>query len=472
VTHSLRARLLVGIVGGMILLLTIFSLIIYTLTHRALISQLDSSLLSTARMLAASVEQDNNEIELGFEVQAMPEFQKAEHPTYYQLWRQDGTVVVRSPSLGADDLLCLERPSAEPVFQEFKIKNGRPGRAVGFKFNPRIAENDGKSYQPQTKVQALILAVARDVSDLQHNLQMLRWLLLIASAGTITLSFFVATFVVRQGLNPLNSLAAEISAIKENNLTVRIATASLPAEILPIKIRLNELLSRLECSFNRERRFTADVAHELRTPLAGLRSTIEVTLARTREADEYQAALSDCLTITENMQTMVNNLLTLARIDADQITFRCDQIRLAKLVNSSWHTFSHKALERGITFNNRIPAEMTCNSDSDSLSIVLSNLLANAAEYTNQNGQIWIEAHQANNRIEIAVANTGCRLTNDQVSHIFDRFWRGDSSRTDTGIHCGLGLALVERLVQASGGSIAVELQDGGIFIIRLVLPA
>ena len=218
--------------------------------------------------------------------------------------------------------------------------------------------------------------------------------------------------------------------------------------------------------------FTADVAHELRTPLAGLRSTIEVTVARTREADEYQAALSDCLAITENMQTMVNNLLTLARIDANQMTFRCDQIRLAELVNSSWHTFSHKALERGITFNNRIPAEMTCNSDSDSLSIVLSNLLANAAEYTNQNGQIWIEANQADNRIEIAVANTGCRLTNDQVSHIFDRFWRGDSSRTDTGIHCGLGLALVERLVRASGGSITVELQDGGIFIIRLVLPA
>ena len=488
--RSLRTRLLVGIVGGMMMMLLVFSLIIYTLIRRALVNQFDASLLSTARMLAASVEQDNDEIELEFKIQQMPEFQKAERPTYYQLWRQDGTVVVRSPSLSTDDLLRFESPLAPerfvrgPVFQEFKIRTGQPARAVGFKFNPRIADNEDKD-SPQLPAyagtslplrrqgtQALTLVVAKESTDLQSDLRLLRWLLLIASGGAIIMSVFIATFVVRQSLSPLNSLAVEISAIKENDLTVRISTERMPTEMIPIKNRLNDLLARLEASFNRERRFTADVAHELRTPLAGIRSTIEVTLARPREVNEYQASLSDCLTIAKNMHAMVNSLLTLARIDSNQMTFRRDQIQLAELVNSSWHPFSHKALERSISFENRLPAEMTCKSDPDGLSMVLSNLLDNAAEYTNQGGQIRIEAHQVNNRIEITVANTGCQLTNEEVSCIFDCFWRGDSSRTGTGTHCGLGLALVQRIVQALGGSTVVKAQTGGIFTICLVLPA
>ena len=470
--RSLRTRLLVGIVGGMLLLLLVFSLIIYTLIRRALVNQFDASLLSTARMLAASVEQDNDEIELEFKIQQMPEFQKTERPTYYQLWRQDGTVVVRSPSLSTDDLLRFESPLDEPVFQEFKIRTGQPARAVGFKFNPRIADSEDKDSPQPTKTQALTLVVAKESTDLQSDLRLLRWLLLIASGGAIIMSVFIATFVVRQSLSPLNSLAVEISAIKENDLTVRISTERMPTEMIPIKNRLNDLLARLEASFNRERRFTADVAHELRTPLAGIRSTIEVTLARPREVNEYQASLSDCLTITKNMHAMVNSLLTLARIDTNQMTFRRDQIQLAKLVNSSWHSFSHKALERSISFENRLPAEMTCKSDPDGLSMVLSNLLDNAAEYTNQGGQIRIEAHQFNNRIEITVANTGCQLTDEEVSYIFDCFWRGDSSRTGTGTHCGLGLALVQRIVQALGGSTVVKTQTGGIFVVRITLPA
>lgn len=469
--HSLRTRLLVDIVGGMILLLTVFGLIIYTLTHRALIDQFDSSLLSAARMLAASVEQDNDGVEIGFEVQEMPEFQRSEHPTYYQLWNDDDTVLARSPSLDTDDLLRFEGPFDEPVFQEFKIKNNRPARAVGFKFNPKAADNEGEDSPKPAKTQSLTLVVARDAGDLRHTLKFLRWLLLIASAGTITLSFLVADFVVRQGLCPLNSLAAEISAIKENNLTARIAAESLPEEILPIKIRLNDLLSRLDASFNRERRFTADVAHELRTPLAGMRSTLEVTLAHNRGVDEYRTSLADCLEISKSMQNMTNNLLTLARIDAHQMTFCHERIELANLVDSCWRSFSDKAMKRDIVFDNRTPEKIVCESDPDCLSIVLSNLFDNAVEYANKAGKIWVTANQSDDSVEISIANTGCSLTNEQVAQVFDRFWRADVSRADTGAHCGLGLALVERIVRALGGSTAVELQPGGIFIIRLVLP-
>jgi signal transduction histidine kinase len=103
---------------------------------------------------------------------------------------------------------------------------------------------------------------------------------------------------------------------------------------------------------------------------------------------------------------------------------------------------------------------------------VISNLLDNAVEYTNEGGQIWTQGKQTGNKIELAVSNTGCPLTKDEASQVFDCFWRGDSSRTDTGIHCGLGLALVQRIITALGGSASVEVLLGGIFTIRIILPA
>ena len=335
-----------------------------------------------------------------------------------------------------------------------------------------MADSEKRKDDQSVETPQVTLVVARDASVMLHNLRFLRWLLLVSSASIITLSFIVGGFIVRKGLTPLNILAGEIAAIKEGNLASRITTKSFPAEIQPIKDRLNDMLMRLEASFNRERRFTSDVAHELRTPLAGISSTIEVALTRIREQQEYQAALSDCLTIARQMQTMINNLLVLSRIDTNQATFRSDTIRPAEIIDSCWRLLSHRALERNVTFENRLAAEITCNSDSDGLSMVISNLLDNAVEYTNEGGQIWTQGRQTGNKIEIAVSNSGCQLTKDEASQVFDCFWRGDSSRTDTGTHCGLGLALVQRIISALGGSASAEVQPGRIFTIRIVLPA
>jgi signal transduction histidine kinase len=423
-------------------------------------------------MLAASVEYDKGNISLELEPEQMPEFERTDRPTCYELRQSDGTVVAKSPSVGTGNFLPDNNLADTPVFWPLIMKNDRPARAVGFKFTPRMADSEKRKDDQPAEMPLVTLVVARDISVIQHNLQFLRWLLLISSASIITLSFVVGDFIVRRGLIPLNMFAGEIAAIKENNLTSRITTKSFPAEIQPIKDRLNDMLMRLEASFNRERRFTSDVAHELRTPLAGISSTIEVALTRIREQQEYQAALSDCLTIARQMQTMINNLLVLSRIDTNQATFRSDTIRPAEIIDSCWRLLSHRALERNVTFENRLAAEITCNSDSDGLSMVISNLLDNAVEYTNEGGQIWTQGRQTGNKIEIAVSNSGCQLTKDEASQVFDCFWRGDSSRTDTGTHCGLGLALVQRIISALGGSASAEVQPGRIFTIRIVLPA
>jgi signal transduction histidine kinase len=471
VTRSLRTRLLAGIIGGMTLLLTVFSLLIYGAIHSTLVEQFDTSLASVAQILAASVERDKDEIDLEFEVQQMPEFQTAKHPTYYQIWRPDGTVAAKSPLLGTRDLSRVEGILKAPVFATSHDKGGKPQRIVTLKFVPRIAGSDEQDNRQPANVQALTLAVARDAGELYEQFRFLRWLLLTATVAVITLSLLIAAIVVRQGLRPLNSIAAEISAIREDNLTTRIAGEHVPAEVVPIKTRLNELLSRLEASFNRERQLNADVAHELRTPLAGIRSTIEVTLTRSRGASEYQEALSSCLEIAKNMQSMVSNLLALARLDARQTSFHIEHVKIAELVDACWNSCSDKALYREISFENRIDPETTLEIDRQSLSIVLSNILENATEYADEGGRIWSTARRTDDSVEIEVSNTGCQLAAGQVSQVFEVFWRGDSARSAAGVHCGLGLALVQRLTKALGGLAVAKLQPVGIFTIQLILP-
>jgi heavy metal sensor kinase len=482
---SLRNRLILGIVGGMVLLLTIFSLLIYVVIHSALVKQFDSSLASVAQVLAASVELDGNEIEFEFTVQQMPEFLNTEHPTHYQLWDANGKVIAKSPLLGTDNLLRLKGPLNVLVYGTPQDKHDQPQRAVGLTFIPRLADShdedegkhgtdrDGKVQDSLQKAnnQSLTLVVARDAGDLYGQLNFLLWLLFTASAVTIALSVLIAAFIVRRGLRPLHSIASEIAAVREDDLATRIGTALVPAEILPIKNRLNDLLSRLEEAFKRERRFTADVAHELRNPLAGIRSTIEVNLTRTRDITEYKSALSDCLEIVDKMQNMVNNLLLLARLDAQQVSLQSEQIRLAELVDSCWRPFSDKAKDNKITFDNSIDPEITLESDRHNLSTILSNVLENAVEYAEKGGQIQTTVHLEEDSLQITVSNTGCQLTPEQAARVFDRFWRGDPSRKDAGVHCGLGLALVERIVKALGGKTTTEVETAGIFKIHLFLP-
>ncbi|MBN1845379.1 MAG: HAMP domain-containing histidine kinase [Sedimentisphaerales bacterium] len=482
---SLRTCLSAGMIGGVALLLLVFDVVIYTSIRSALEHQFDSALLSTARMLSAGVEMElsppETETEPGhqdeiagvdfeFDVQMMPEFHRAEHPAYFQLWRQDGGVAARSASLGGDDLDRFAGLDTTPEFRSLVLKNRRPGRAVGLQFLP-LLEDEDRPAEP-AKDHRLTLVVARDAGQMQSHLLFLRRLLATGTLGIMLLALLATVLVVRRGLKPLQSLSAAIAAVDESDLSGRLETGPLPIEIAPIRERLNDLLERLERSFNRERRFTADVAHELRTPLAGLRSTLEVALSRDREGPQYRASLRDCSAMIRHMETSVGTLLTLARIEAGQVSFACTSIGLAERIVSCWRPFAEKAREKGVRLENRVPAELTCQTDPDYLALILTNLLENAVTYVNPAGDIQITAGCTGPYVEIAIANSGCTLSPKQAAEVFDRFWQGDPARSKTGSHCGLGLALVQKIVRALQGTIQADIDNAGRFTIRLRLPA
>jgi signal transduction histidine kinase len=460
---SLKSRLLIGMAGGMAALLIVFNLIIYHSISHALFKQFDVSLQSAAQMLSASVELDKNTLGLEFDVAMVPEF-TGKRSAYYEFWRNDGVAMGKSPSLGQEDIIQFHSGSRLPSFKSFIMQDGQPVRAVAVKFMPR-SEKD----EPNVAQQSFTLVVAKDAARLLAQLQRLKYLLFMASIGSIGIAGFIAAVVVGRGLKPLNKLALQIGNIKEGNLSTRISGEHIPSEIVPIQNRLNSLLFRLEASFSRERTFNANVAHELRTPLAGIRSIIDVALMRERDTAEYRNALTDCLAVSIRMQTMVDNLLMLARVESGQMTFEKEPVKVAELVDVCWRPFFDKALQHGLTFENHVNTDWVYQSDAGGLSMIFSNLLDNAAEYTNKGGRICVTARTTNGNVEIVFENTGNQLTSQQADEIFECFWRGDSARTGAGIHCGLGLAMVKRIVESLGGSARAGAQND-IFSVTLTL--
>ncbi len=346
-----------------------------------------------------------------------------------------------------------------------QLPDGRTGRAASLLFLPKVDEEAELPITPER----VRLVVVRETAALDSEISFLRKLLTGVTGGTIVLALLVGVAVVYRGLRPMRTLASRISSIKQDDLSVRLPTKRIPTELAPVVERLNDLLERLEDAFRRERAFTADAAHELRTPLAGLRSVMEVALTRPRTDDEYKQALTECLDIARRTQAMTDNLLELARLDSGQATFKPETLRLAELVEGCWRYLASDSVRRGITFEARIPASLECEADRDSLMTTLSILLTNAAEYTNDGGLIEVAAVGRANLVELTVSNSGCRLSTEQIKHVFERFWRGDASRTNTGIHCGLGLATARHLVTALDGEIDARV-NGNIFSVRLKL--
>ena len=482
--RSLRSRLLAGMIGSIAVLLAVFGCVVYSAVRRALVAELDAALAVTARTLAASVEVDDDEVEIEFDSRRVPEFGEAGGGFCYEFRRSDGTVLKRSASLGGSGLESFHGSGGAVAFRFLALPDGRGARAAGLRFRPAVERDDveregehrnegaERGHRAGGAAGPLVLVVARDAGGLEGHLASLRWILLAAGVGTMALASCVSYLIVGRGLAPLRSLAGRIARIGAADLGVRIGAAAMPAEMAPVVGKLNDLLGRLAAAFDRERAFTADVAHELRTPLAGLRTTIEVALADGETDGERAEALSDCLDITVRMQAMVETLLTLARLDAGEAASPQETIDLAELLDARWRPLADRARRRRLAFENAVPPGVSCLGRKDTLAVALDNVLDNAVAYADESGRIRAAARRADGAVEVTISNTGCRLPAARAEDVFERFWRGDTSRSQTGVHCGLGLALVRRIVTSQHGSVSAEIGQDGVFTIRLELRA
>jgi two-component system sensor histidine kinase QseC len=238
----------------------------------------------------------------------------------------------------------------------------------------------------------------------------------------------------------------------------------MPMELLPICERLNDLLARLENSFTRERQFTADAAHELRTPIAELRSLSEVSLKWPDDAEATDLAFQDALQIACKMETIILRLLALARSESGRQLIVLTDVSVAEMVEESWRSFSDRATENRLIVVREISSDLHLRTDHTLFEAIIANLFSNAVEYTPEGGTVRIWAGLQDSWVRLAVSNTVDHLAADDLPNLFERFWRKDAVRTPSE-HTGLGLALSKAFAELLGYRLTAELTDGTLTI-------
>jgi len=459
--RSLRARLLCRTCGVMTLTLVIAAAVLFLVLRASLFAELDASLLLEATSLATHVERSGDEIQIESAVALVPEYSSAERPHYFQIWAADGRTAFRSPSLAERDLPFSAGVSKGVALHlSSELPNGMPGRIAVIRFEPRL-EDDEDPPDPSAGRPAATIAVARDTFEIDATLARLATLSGAVTIATVFIGVVLTGSVVSRELKPLRTLAGTIEQLDSADMSQRIDIGDCPTELQPVVDRLNQLLGRVEATLAREKSFTADVAHELRTPLAGLETTLEVCASRPRDADAYQAAIANCLGITRSLHFLVDNLLRLARADSNQFPLDRQPLDIAACARECWSPFADRAAGRGLRTEWVLDDSAQVLCDHEAARQILANLFDNAVTYADNGGQIRTLCNTSGNRCVVTIANSGCALNPGDVAKVFDRFWRGDAARSSAGLHCGLGLALCKKHIELHDGNITAEIRDG-----------
>ncbi|HEU0035874.1 MAG TPA: ATP-binding protein [Kofleriaceae bacterium] len=432
--------MVVGIGAAVAIGFALASVLVYVLARASLYEQLDRGLREEARAVAGLVEQEGDGLDHELAADTAPS-------DPFALWDEAGRRVagrgeLRPVVLVADGVMSID---------DVTLSDGERARQVTFRFVPRNDEDTAAVRHHA------VLAIARPTAALEATLARLAVIVAIVGGAATLLCLAMVLVIVRFALAPVRRVASAIAERSESNLAPLDASDA-PEELGVVVRRLDELLRRLDLAFARERELTADVAHELRTPLAGLRATIEVALDRERTPERYRATLAECLAICASTERVVEALLVLARLDAGSVRVRPERVRLDELVRERWARFAARAAERGVVVELDVMAsEVT--SDLDQLRVVIDNLLDNAVSYCDPGGGIAIVV--AGDRLQ--VTNTAAAVV--EPAKLFERFWRGDAART-AGIHAGLGLSLCKKLVELLGGRISATHARGELAIV------
>ena len=452
---SVRRRLTLGLALALCLLWGAGGLALYMTMRGQLVSEFDRGLEASAQALIALTSEDEGAVELDFHPAIMPALSRAEQPDYFQMWLPDGSTGWRSPSLGDATLPGAAGSLQAPTFANVALPHGGAGRAIGIAFVPRPDE-EAPPRGPGDPVPVVKLVFARHRANLDRRLDLLATAILVVGVGTAAATILLVPFVVGRGLRPLDSLAARAAAIDASALDVRFPVSGMPAELRPICERLNELLERLQASFDRERRFSADVAHELRTPIAELRASAETALKWPEDGAATARALHDAVEIAVQMEFITAGLLALARCEAGLQAVAREKVDIATLLDAVWRPLADRAREKRLAASWDVPDGAACVADPALLRLLLTNLLSNAVEYSPPGTSVSCQATVVGDRCQITVSNRTHDVTAEDLAHLFERFWRKDAART--GVRSGLGLALAKAFAEAMSMEIKAEI--------------
>ena len=353
--------------------------------------------------------------------------------------------------------LWLQRADGSPLFSE--PANPEHRYRLGSDFRVPVPEIGGGEVAGRLEI------------DVTHDTRMLKGLavtLLIATLGCAALTGMGIRWLVQRDLRPLADLAAQTRAISPRRLDQRLQLAAPAEELLPWIEQFNALMERLERAYAQLEGFNADVAHELRTPLATLIGETEVALSRERSADSLRETLASNLEEMQRLSAMVNDMLFLSNADRGAVARRGRPVSLAELARQVAEFHEGTLDEAGLRL--AVVGDATVAVDEPLVKRALSNLLGNATRFAAPGSTVQVQiaaeaaaAEAASAEVELVVRNQGQAIAPQQLPRLFDRFFRGDESRCCEGReqHHGLGLAIVAAIARMHAGRTLARSHDG-----------
>jgi len=365
----------------------------------------------------------------------------------------------------------------EVIYQTLTWQELRPEWSDGVRPEPPVQwrSPEGAFYwirkgqEPTTGFQ---IVFAQNVTETIAYLRNLAYVFIAGLPVALILSILGGYFLAGRALSPFEDITNKAAGISAENLTERLPVHNPNDEIGRLTAVFNDTLARLDSSFQRLRRFTADASHELRNPLTSIRSVGEVALQGPSDRKAYEEAIGSMLEETERLTHLVDNLLTLARSDAGEMNQVPCPLNVSNLVREVVEELSILAEEKGQTVVSKLPPEIRAAADEAGLRRAVANVLHNAIRYCSNGGRIEVRVRADAVGAAIDILDDGPGIPPAERTKVFDRFYQIPGNSTRSGGGAGLGLSIARSAVEASGGTIAFLDKTGAGTHCRITLPA
>ncbi|MCA8976353.1 MAG: sensor histidine kinase N-terminal domain-containing protein [Planctomycetes bacterium] len=444
----------------------------YAVTHAVegqVVADFDRGLLRQARQLAALCEDEDGTVELDYVPRFHAEYERDDDPDCFEFFLDDGSVLHGSRHLPADEDLVDELVlDVAPRFADRELDSGRRLRVVQFAFWPK-AKGDGPATMDEPAAanragrRQLLIAVGRGRAALDTLLADLCGTT-IAVIGSITgATLLLVWLLVRRGLRPVGEVARQVAALAPDELERRVELPLTPRELAPIVDQINAFAERLHQAMARERRFSGNVAHELRTPVAELRSLAAVATRWPDDVDGVLGFFGDVRDIAGRMEAVIKSLLLLARCHSGREPLTTAIVGVAALLRDAVARHRRRAAAAGLELDVDCDGNPLASVDADKFGILLDNLIGNALGHASPAMAIHCRVTVAAGRWQLDVANRAEPMSAAELSQLTEPFWRRDQMRAESD-HVGLGLTIVQTLADLLEVEVSFRQDDDGIF--------
>jgi heavy metal sensor kinase len=446
-TSSIRFRLTAWYAG----LLTLVYVLFAALLMQSVQSYLEANVLDTqarrARQIAATLVTPlapEAEATLGAQVKALYSPELSDR--FIRVTGADSSVLYRSGEPSDHSFVPADVPPAPSTWaQELRRKQALPdGRAL------LVAAVHGGRDATYT------VEVGVSTASIGALLRQLLWLTALGLPVIVVVAVSGGYLLVKRTLAPVERIASKAELITHHNLAERLPVVRTGDELERLAISLNHMISRLDDAFQQSKRFVADASHELRTPLTVLRSELESLAHHPPPASDPYERLGSLLQPVERLSKTVERLFALSRLDAGEAQTEWVEIDLGELVASTAEQMLLLAADKGITVTCEAHGHVMVSGDRSRLKQVVVNLLDNAIKYTPAHGAVHLRVAAAEGRVVLSVEDSGVGIPAEALPHVFERFYRVDTTRSDATGGAGLGLAIVKTICDAHGAAVRV----------------